>query len=73
MSRNGYVVVDDTNRPRFDNSDWPWVLNTTFPPASAADCNSVSLDDVRYHKLYAHNNYYVGHMQDTCRIYAGYM
>ena len=54
MSRNGYVVVDDTNRPRFDNSDWPWVLNTTFPPASAADCNSVSLDDVRYLKLYAH-------------------
>ena len=26
LSRAGWVVVDDTERPLFDNSDWPWVL-----------------------------------------------
>jgi alpha-glucosidase (family GH31 glycosyl hydrolase) len=26
VSRNGWVVVDDGNRPLFDNSDWPWVM-----------------------------------------------
>jgi alpha-glucosidase len=26
LSRDGWVVVDDSERPLFDNSDWPWVL-----------------------------------------------
>ena len=26
LSRNGWVVVDDSQRPLFDESDWPWVM-----------------------------------------------
>ena len=26
MSRDGWVVVDDSARPLFDDSDWPWVI-----------------------------------------------
>ena len=26
ISRDGWVVVDDSDRPLFDNSDWPWVI-----------------------------------------------
>jgi len=26
ISRGGWVLVDDSSRPLFDNSDWPWVL-----------------------------------------------
>jgi hypothetical protein len=26
LSRDGWVLVDDTQRQLFDNSDWPWVL-----------------------------------------------
>ena len=26
VSRDGWVLVDDSMRPLFDNSDWPWVL-----------------------------------------------
>ena len=26
VSRDGWVVVDDAERPLFDNSDWPWVM-----------------------------------------------
>ena len=26
VSRDGWVVVDDTKRPLFDNSPWPWVI-----------------------------------------------
>jgi alpha-glucosidase (family GH31 glycosyl hydrolase) len=25
ISRDGWVMIDDTGRPVFDNSDWPWV------------------------------------------------
>ena len=27
LSRDGWVVVDDSDRPLFDDSDWPWVLS----------------------------------------------
>ncbi len=27
LSRDGWVVVDDSDRPLFDQSDWPWVLS----------------------------------------------
>src|SRR4051812_28329701 len=26
VSRDGWVVIDDTDRPLFDNSEWPWAL-----------------------------------------------
>jgi alpha-glucosidase (family GH31 glycosyl hydrolase) len=26
MSRDGWVLVDDSDNPLFDNSDWPWVM-----------------------------------------------
>jgi len=26
LSREGWALVDDTNRPLFDDSDWPWVV-----------------------------------------------
>ncbi len=26
LSRDGWVLVDDSARPLFDNSDWPWVM-----------------------------------------------
>ncbi len=25
ISKNGWTVIDDTGKPLFDNSDWPWV------------------------------------------------
>ena len=27
LSRDGWVVVDDSQRPLYDNSDWPWVMS----------------------------------------------
>ena len=30
VSQSGYVVVDDTNRPQFDTSSWPWVVSKTY-------------------------------------------
>lgn len=26
LSRDGWVLIDDSERPLFDNSDWPWVM-----------------------------------------------
>ncbi|MBI3483771.1 MAG: DUF5110 domain-containing protein, partial [Acidobacteria bacterium] len=26
ISRDGWVLIDDSERPLFDNSDWPWVM-----------------------------------------------
>lgn len=26
ISRDGWVMIDDSRRPLFDNSDWPWVM-----------------------------------------------
>ena len=26
LSRDGWVIVDDSEKPIFDNSEWPWVL-----------------------------------------------
>lgn len=41
ISTDGYVVVDDTYHPQFDNSDWPWVINQSFPKPSTSFCNTV--------------------------------
>ena len=46
VSQSGYVVVDDTNRPQFDSSPWPWVLNKTYPTPSEKQCSSVDHDQV---------------------------
>jgi Alpha-glucosidases, family 31 of glycosyl hydrolases len=27
ISRDGWVLIDDSHRPLFDNSDWPWVMS----------------------------------------------
>lgn len=35
ISRDGSVLVDDSTRPLFDNSDWPWVL--ARPPGDRQD------------------------------------
>lgn len=32
VSRDGWVVIDDTSRPLFDNSPWPWVLPRPAAP-----------------------------------------
>jgi alpha-glucosidase (family GH31 glycosyl hydrolase) len=35
VSRDGWVVIDDSERPLFDNSDWPWVMER--PPGNRQD------------------------------------
>jgi len=35
LSRDGWVVIDDSARPLFDSSDWPWVM--TRPPGFRQD------------------------------------
>jgi len=35
LSKDGWVLVDDSDRPLFDNSDWPWV--TVRPSAEHQD------------------------------------
>ncbi|XP_065842646.1 oligosaccharide 4-alpha-D-glucosyltransferase-like [Oscarella lobularis] len=39
VSRDGFAVIDDTNRPAFDNSDWPWLINSSLPEPSTASCD----------------------------------
>jgi hypothetical protein len=46
VSRDGYVVVDDTHHPQFDNSSWPWVANTSYPQPSSSDCSAVPPEQV---------------------------
>ena len=41
VSTSGYVVVDDTHHPQFDDSSWPWVVNQTFPQPDSSSCNNV--------------------------------
>ena len=41
MSQDGYVVVDDTHHPEFDDSPWPWVVNKSYPQPSQAACAAV--------------------------------
>lgn len=31
LSREGWTVIDDSARPLFDSSDWPWVIERTSP------------------------------------------
>lgn len=32
VSRDGWVVIDDTGRPLFDDSDWPWAIARKAAP-----------------------------------------
>lgn len=32
LSREGWTVIDDSARPLFDNSEWPWVIERTTQP-----------------------------------------
>ena len=40
------MVVDDTNRPQFDTSPWPWVVNKTYPTPSDDQCSAVKTEEV---------------------------
>lgn len=46
VSRDGYVVVDDTHHPHLDDSTWPWVVNTTYPQPNASDCTPIPPEQV---------------------------
>ena len=46
ISRSGYVVVDDSNRPTLDDSDWPWVVNNTSTPPDPAVCRDIPVEKV---------------------------
>ena len=48
VSQSGYVVVDDTNRPQFDTSPWPWVVSKTYPTPSQDQCSAVKKEEVSY-------------------------
>lgn len=39
ISRDGYVVLDDTNSPQFDDSPWPWVYVRPLPSPSEEMCD----------------------------------
>ena len=40
------MIVDDTNRPQFDTSPWPWVVNKTYPTPSDDQCSAVKIEEV---------------------------
>lgn len=42
------MVVDDTNRPQFDTSPWPWVVSKTYPTPSHDQCSAVKKEEVSY-------------------------
>ena len=39
-------MVDDTNHPQFDTSQWPWVVNQTFPQPKPDSCAKVAVENV---------------------------
>lgn len=47
VSRDGYVIVDDTHHPQFDNSTWPWVVNKTYHQPSTDECSQVKPEQVQ--------------------------
>lgn len=40
------MVVDDTGHPQFDDSEWPWVVNQTFPRPFPDACKAVPDEEV---------------------------
>jgi len=51
VSTSGYVVVDDTHHPQFDDSEWPWVVNQTFPQPDPSSCTKVEPTKVNFYYL----------------------
>ncbi|CAF3801438.1 unnamed protein product [Rotaria sordida] len=48
ISRRGYVLIDDTHRPQFDNdSRWPWIINKQYSPPDSRHCQTVSIEERR--------------------------
>ena len=44
ISEWGYVVVDDTGRPRFDHdSEWPWLTQPNIPSPSKEQCDIANI------------------------------
>ena len=39
ISTKGYVVIDDTNSPRFTDDAWPWVMDRSASPPDQQNCN----------------------------------
>jgi alpha-glucosidase (family GH31 glycosyl hydrolase) len=60
LSRDGWVLVDDSARPLFDNSDWPWAM--ARPPT--ADATKPRLDWY----LFAYGHDYRGALRDFTQV-----
>ena len=57
ISTEGYVVIDDSGHPQFSSSQWPWVVNQSFPHPSNESCTSVWLDRVSGQDLVRNENW----------------
>ncbi|CAF1235295.1 unnamed protein product [Rotaria sp. Silwood1] len=48
ISRRGYAIVDDTNRPQLDDStQWPWIINKQYPAPDPTLCQAVPVEERR--------------------------
>ena len=57
VSRDGYVVVDDTHRAQFDESVWPWVVNKSYPAPQPSSCSAVPVKEVNTHHIALVNSF----------------
>ena len=39
ISRQGYTIVDETNRPQFTDDEWPWVTSANVTSISEQTCD----------------------------------
>jgi alpha-glucosidase (family GH31 glycosyl hydrolase) len=62
LSRDGWVLVDDSATPLFDNSDWPWAM--ARPPAPAANAATPRLDWY----LFAYGHEYRAALRDFTQV-----
>ncbi len=48
ISRRGYAIVDDTNRPQFDDDiQWPWIVNKQYSPPNPSQCSIIPIEERR--------------------------
>ena len=48
ISRRGYALIDDTNRPQFDNdTQWPWIINKQYSTPNPSLCQAVPVGERR--------------------------
>ncbi len=70
VSRSGWVVVDDTPRPRFDaDPEWPWVMSPPSRPYQALDAHlgvNVTLRQDWY--LFGHGYDYPAALKDFTTV-----